>query len=212
MPKMQTLPYFGTVETKEQNQRLLFSALLAAGRSRRFGRAKQLECVADEPLVARGIRVAEQATGDCSMLVAGYAARDVVSACSPMRGFIVVNDHYRSGMASSIVAAVRALPASADGLLILLADQPLVDANVLERLVSRWRETPGSIVCSRSAQGRSPPVIFPREVFPDLCRLEGDRGARAVIEQYGEIVIEVDVPEAATDIDTPDDLAQLARE
>jgi molybdenum cofactor cytidylyltransferase len=187
----------------------LFALVLAAGRADRFGSPKQLALFEGEPLARRALRVAESICGHRSILVVGSEWQRVHEACAPLAGFLVRNDCFEDGMASSIVAAIRALPDSARAALVMLADQPLVDADDLRRLVERWLDAPDRIVCSRAGDYAGPPVIFPRRFFNELVALRGDRGAKAVIRKHGDTVRMVDCDDVAIDVDTPADLARL---
>ncbi|MDX1482066.1 MAG: nucleotidyltransferase family protein, partial [Woeseiaceae bacterium] len=162
----------------------LYAAVLAAGASTRFGETKQLARFDHQPLVRLAVRAAEAVCNSRTLLVVGHDWQRVHRACAPLEGFLVRNEHYRAGMASSLAVAVKALPASADGLLIALADQPLVDSSDLSGLAEKWRPTPDKIAVSRSDNVLSPPVIFPRSLFGDIRELDGDRGAREVIERH----------------------------
>lgn len=183
----------------------LFAIVLAAGRSVRFGRVKQLAVVEDQPLVARALDRAESVCGPRTVIVLGHAWQDVYRACNPFAGFAVINDDYASGMASSIAAGIRALPATASGALLLLADQPRIRTDDLEELASRW-STGSGIACSRSQSGLSPPVIFAARYFHELVGIRGDRGAHSIIERHREDVDAVDMPAAAFDVDVAADL------
>lgn len=187
----------------------LFSAILAAGSATRFGSAKQLARLHGESLVRRAVRIAESATGAKSVLCVGAEWLSVYQAASPLAGFVVRNDDHEKGMATSIAAVIRALPDSADGLLLLLADQPLIESADLDRLVQHWREHPERIACSSYAGTQGPPVIFPSGFFKDLLTITGDKGARAILKQHANCVDAIDMDAAAVDIDTPDDLSAL---
>ena len=86
-----------------------------------------------------------------------------------------MNRDWQQGIASSIRAAVTRLPGACDGVLILLADQPLVGSHSLNRLAAAWRRQPRSIVASRYGAVTGVPAIFPRWCFSDLGALRGDR-------------------------------------
>lgn len=188
--------------------RRLFTIVLAAGRSRRFGSCKQLAEYRNQPLVRHAVRAAERMCGPDTVLVAGNDWQAVHSACAPLAGFLVRNDNPQSGMAGSIVAGVRAVADSADAVLLMLADQPLVDSECLGMLIEAWRPTPGQIACTTHAGVLGPPSIFPARCFPDLLALRGDRGARRLLEREPARVIQVPAAQAAVDIDTPEDLAR----
>ena len=124
----------GTPETR------LFSAVLAAGSASRFGSSKQLADVRGKPLVRRAVQLAESVTGERTLLCVGARWQAVYEAASPLSGFLVRNESHADGIGSSIATATRTLPASAEGLMLLLADQALVEASDLETLIRQWQQ------------------------------------------------------------------------
>ena len=187
----------------------LFAIVLAAGESSRFGSTKQLAPFDGDTLVGRAVRTAESVCGRSSLLVVGNEWQKVVVACKPQQGFFVRNPHFRDGLASSIRCGVEAVATSADAVLLMLADQPLVQAGHLEELAARWRASPDRIVASHYSGTLGPPAIFPREFFPALCGLDGDSGAKRVLEQYADLLVTVRNDAASTDVDRPEDLDAL---
>jgi CTP:molybdopterin cytidylyltransferase MocA len=184
----------------------LFAVVLAGGSGSRFGSTKQLAMIGDQPMVALAMAAAEASCGPCSVLVAGNDWPAVVAAAHPQQGFFVINEQHASGLAGSITAGVRSVRRQADAVLLLLADQPLVTLAHLQTLEESWRRSPGSIVTSAYANTCGPPVIFPARYFDELLSLEGDRGARAVIDAHRDKVVEIAFEDAAIDVDTPTDL------
>jgi molybdenum cofactor cytidylyltransferase len=187
----------------------LFAMVLAAGESRRFGATKQLAPHAGLPLVAHAMSAAEAVCGPNTLLVTGNEWRNVTAACGHLQGFLLRNTAFREGLSSSIRAGVRRLSAVADGVLIILADQPLITAGHLEQLLWQWRNAPDKIVASAYADSFGPPVIFPRDCFAELGRLRGDHGAKSIISRHSDRLISVNCPDAAIDIDRPTDLQKL---
>lgn len=187
----------------------LYAAVLAAGRATRFGSPKQLAIHAGLPLVAAAVRRAEAVCGRRTLLVTGHAGSAVHAACAPLRGFLVHNDGYADGIASSIRAAVAALPAHADGLMITLADQPLIATGDLQRLAAAWQATPLVPAACDYAGTTGVPAVFPRRAFADLAGLKGDEGARKVLLKWGDDISRIRCDAAATDIDRPADLESL---
>jgi molybdenum cofactor cytidylyltransferase len=190
-------------------ERQLFAIVLAAGSSTRFGSSKQLATYDGMPLVTRAMRLAESLCGPRSVLVAGNQWRPIVEVCRPLQGFFVNNIRYRSGMGSSIACGVRAVTGAADGVLLLLADQPLITARHLDQLVMTWTRSPDKIAATSFAETAGPPVIFPRRYFAALSELQGDRGAREILVSAGSHVHAVSLEEAAADIDVPEDIDRL---
>lgn len=191
-------------------QRRFHSAVLAAGKSTRFGGTKQLARLHGESLVRRAVATAEQLTGPSSLLVLGHDWQAVLEASLPLQGFFIRNERYAAGIATSIAAAATAVEGISDALLLLLADQPLVTADHLAALRSAWLDNRSSIVVSRYDGVSGPPVVFPARMFETLRRLEGDRGARALIDSADENVVRIDCALASVDIDTPDALQKIS--
>ncbi len=187
----------------------IFAIVLAAGGSTRFGRTKQLEPFEGLPLAAGALRKAESVCGPRTVLVVGKDWQEVAAACEPLQGFFVVNEDYEHGMASSIACAVRAVTGSADAILLMMADLPLVTAEHLSKLGEVWTESPHAIVASAFEGTLGPPVVFPKSDFAALLRLQGDRGARPVIEANRDRVLSLNCDEAAFDIDRPEDLTGI---
>ncbi len=187
----------------------LFAIVLAAGASRRFGSTKQLALLEGTPLVQRAVRSAENICGPLTVLVAGNDWKSVVSAAVPLQGFIVINEEFADGLSTSLRAAVDSVGEVADAILLLLADQPLVSTAHLKDLASLWRKHTGSIVASAYADTTGPPIIFPRRFFPELVSLDGDRGAKGIIDSNQDKLKIVAFEPAAVDIDRPADLDGL---
>jgi CTP:molybdopterin cytidylyltransferase MocA len=188
----------------------LFAIVLAAGSGRRFGAVKQLAMYEHAPLVARALRLAESVCGPRTVLVAGHEWRAVVAACRPLQGFFTNNTRYTDGMGGSIACGVRSVIGAADAVLIMLADQPLITVRHLERLAAVRAQSGDVAVVTSFAGTDGPPVIFPRRCFAELSRLEGDRGARPVLDREGGRTRRVVFEAAAADVDVPDDLNRPA--
>jgi len=200
------------VRATQSREPLLFALVLAAGLSERFGAVKQLARYRGQPLVARALRVAESVCSNRTVLVTGHHGAAVHAACAPIAGFRVHNSDYRQGLASSIALGVAAVRHAADGVLLLLADQPLIDQQHLARLAARWSGAPERIVATAYAGKSGVPVIFARRRFNDLCQLTGHTGAQPLLRQHGSAVLTVPCEAAAIDIDRPGDLAGITIE
>jgi molybdenum cofactor cytidylyltransferase len=187
----------------------LHAVVLAAGASRRFGSPKQLVQFERKPLIQRVIAGATELAGSAVTVVLGAYAAEIAATLAPGTAGIIVNREWQEGIASSIRAAVARLPGACDGVLLLLADQPLVGSHSLGRLAAAWRRQPRSIIASRYRAVTGVPAIFPRWCFSDLAALRGDQGARLVLRRYPDHVVRLAHPEAEVDIDYPEDLLEL---
>jgi molybdenum cofactor cytidylyltransferase len=187
----------------------VYAIVLAAGSSSRFGGTKQLAKIDGETLVGRALRLARAVCGERAVLVTGNDRRRVASACTQGGGFFVVNADYASGLSTSIRAGIEAVNPVAGAALLLLADQPLIGIDHLQTLIAAWCRRPDAIVASAYAETLGPPAIFPRDLFPALAALRGDRGARRVIDAHPERLELIECQAAAVDVDRPQDLESL---
>jgi molybdenum cofactor cytidylyltransferase len=187
----------------------LHAIVLAAGASSRFGSPKQLVRFERQPLIQRVIAGATELAGGAVSVVLGAYAAEIAAALPPGSATIIVNRDWQEGIASSIRTAIARLPGACDGVLVLLADQPLVGSHSLNRLAAAWRRQPRSIIASLYRSVTGVPAIFPRWCFSDLAALRGDQGARILLRRYADHVVRLAHPEAEVDIDYPEDLLEL---
>jgi molybdenum cofactor cytidylyltransferase len=128
---------------------------------------------------------------------------------------VVHNPDFADGLGTSLKAGIAAVPADADGAIVLLGDMPQVDAALIDRLIGVFDPDRGALVVVPTFEGkRGNPVLWSRRFFPDLMAVEGDVGARHVIGRYGEAVVEVPVAgkAALVDVDTPEALIGVRAE
>ena len=194
---------------RKKIDKVLFAIVLAAGESKRFGSTKQLAKYNDQALVTNAVRISERVCNERSILVTGHDWKKVTHQCGPLKGFFVLNSNFRAGIATSICAGIESIPAVADAALILLADQPLITIEHLNKLKSVWLECPTTIVPTSYANTTGPPTIFPRSYFSRLATLEGDHGAKEVINNPNNRVELINFEKAAIDIDRLEDLEPL---
>ena len=187
----------------------LYAIVLAAGASTRFGSPKQLVRIGGRPLLHAVVTRAAEVTGNALIVVLGAGAAELAPLLKHSPGSVVVNRHWREGLASSIRTGVARLPATCAGVMLLLADQAAVTSDDLRRLAGTWRRRPQCIVAALYAGTTGAPAIFPRSAFAELAALRGDSGARSVLRRSTDRVIRVPMPGAELDIDTPEDLLQI---
>jgi len=184
--------------------------LLAAGESRRYGGIKQLAAIEGQPMVRRIARAALD-TGLAVIVVTGANAAQVEAVLADLPLRVARHAAWSEGMGSSLAAGIRDLRAwfpMASGALLCLADQPLVDAEMLVRMSHRHGEAPDRLLMARHAGVSGPPVLFPRDCLEALAGWSGGRGAHALVEQEAARVEWFDSP-ACVDVDTPADMQGL---
>ena len=183
--------------------------LLAAGKASRMGEKGQHKLLAEfdgVPLVRRSAEIAKASRADSICVVTGHRADEIGAALDALDLKIVLNADYATGMASSLKTGFKALGDDADGIVVLLADMPGVTTDDLNRMIDAFRSEDGKAIVRAVADGkRGNPVILPRATFEAVSRLEGDVGARHIIEKSGLPVIDLDIGAAAhLDVDTPE--------
>jgi molybdenum cofactor cytidylyltransferase len=184
--------------------------VLAAGAAARFGSPKQLAMLHGKPLLHHAIDRALEAADAATLVVLGSAATTISGTLPVGPFYTVINRDWRVGLASSIRTGLARLPGSCGGVLLLLADQPRITRHSLNRLVEAWRRLPTQIVASSYERTIGAPCIFPRWSFAELQALQADQGARSLLDAHADRVTAIPHPEAAIDIDTTDDLMDLA--
>jgi molybdenum cofactor cytidylyltransferase len=184
----------------------LAGLLLAAGRSSRTGAHHKLQAqFGGVALLKRSASVLSQALGTAPLVVLGHDAPRMTSLL-PEGANVIVNPDYTEGLSTSLRTGIVALPKDCDGVLVHLADMPLVSAAHIKLLARAFFEAGGNAVVRATNNGkRGNPVILPRSVFNQVSRLTGDMGARAIIESFSGHIIDVELGAAASlDVDTPE--------
>lgn len=187
--------------------------ILAAGQGRRMGGPNKLLAEIDGRSLVRHVAEAACASrAHPAVVVTGHAATAVETALSGLAVAFAHNSDHPAGLSTSIRRGVAALPDDAAGALILLADMPYITAAMLDRLIAAFEAAEGRPIVVPTHQGRrGNPVLWPRQFFGALGALAGDVGARHLIGEHADEVVEVEIGEAAAiDLDTPEALA-LAR-
>lgn len=186
--------------------------ILAAGAATRMGSLKQLLVHKGKPLVQLAIEQARGAGFSPVLVVVGAEADAVRAAIAAQPVEVVQNVSWRAGMGSSVAAGIKYL--QRDGtesfaVAILLADQPLVRAEHLIRMRHLLSTQRAPIVAARYGDTLGVPALFKRNLFGLLASLPVDAGARHLLRDAGLSVTEFELPEAAADIDTPEDFKAL---
>jgi molybdenum cofactor cytidylyltransferase len=182
--------------------------ILAAGASRRLGSPKQLLRLSGETLLHRAARLSLESGFLPVCVVLGSDAGRMRGELEGLNVLLVENNAWETGMSSSLRAGATRLLEERHclhHLLVMVCDQPMLTASMLERLRDVSAANCDMIVAADYDGKRGVPAIFPETFFTSLLATKGDRGARAVIEQARERVVAVDFPEGAQDIDTPED-------
>ncbi|RVB27434.1 nucleotidyltransferase family protein, partial [Mesorhizobium sp. M7A.F.Ca.CA.004.05.1.1] len=179
--------------------------LLAAGRSSRMGGPNKLLALFDgKPLVRRTAERALGSKASGTVIVTGHQRERVRAALVGLDVTFADNPDFAEGLSTSLKAGIAYLPEDSAGVMIVLGDMPDITSDDLDRLIDAFRKAGGNAVVRASHDGkRGNPVLLPRSLFPAIAHLEGDTGARHLVETEGLDVIDVEIGAAASvDVDT----------
>jgi CTP:molybdopterin cytidylyltransferase MocA len=195
--------------------------LLAAGEGSRIGRPKALIVLRGQSLARRGIALLRAGGADPVIVVTGAGGPAVPDVGVPGSGqdgasepglITVHNPAWRTGMGSSLAVGLAAVPARCTAAVVALADQPLVGAAAVHRLIGAHARGAGVAVASYEGRPRNP-VLIGREHWPEVVALAaGDVGARPFLRAHADLVTLVECGDTGRpdDIDTPEDLERVA--
>lgn len=161
-------------------------------------------------------RAAEAATDsglEPLVVVVGAEAAEVRRAVADLPVRFVANPRPEDGLSASLRLGIEAL-GDVDGAVVLLGDMPWIGPRHVRALVEGFDPVQGREICVPVARGRhGNPVLWSSRFFPEIGLLEGDVGAKRLMEPHADSVHEVPLDDAVLrDVDTPDALASAAHE
>lgn len=202
---------------RERHERPILGVVLAAGMSRRFpDRAKLDVEYRGRALLRRACDAARNSSLDAVVVILGADAAVLQRHCDAARVPTLLNPRFAEGQSTSVHLGIAAAPEGAVATLFLAADQPLIEATDIDRILVASRASDKVVRAVARSAIHGPrvvgtPVVFPRRLFSNLRELRGDQGGRQVLDTLcSSDILEVPLaPEVLLDIDSPEDLARL---
>lgn len=188
--------------------------LLAAGESSRLGKPKQLLLYDGRTFLQHSLEVAKASDADPVVVVLGASADVIQQRIDGSTEHVIVNSEWQEGMASSIrfgITALLEISPLAEGVILMVCDQPYVTSTLLKSLMMAHKETGKPVVASSYENTFGPPVFFHKTIFPELLQLRGDIGARGIIRQHADEAELFPFPKGDMDIDTEADYKKLSK-
>jgi molybdenum cofactor cytidylyltransferase len=185
--------------------------ILAAGGAGRFGSPKQLATWNDKTLIRLVTENALASNISEVIVVVGASEGEVKNQISDLPVKIVSNQNWKIGQSSSIITGLSAVSPNSGAAFFLLADQPLIEPELLNKLIQAHSQTMAPVIAPEFESRRGNPVLFDKVTFPDLCGLTGDIGGRAIFDKYPPLTIPWTDESIFMDIDTPRDLFHLEK-
>ncbi|MBT3990678.1 MAG: NTP transferase domain-containing protein [Rhodospirillaceae bacterium] len=200
----------GTAPAREPK---IAGLLLAAGSSRRMGEENKLLTDIDgTAMVARVAKQIQKSKAEGILVVTGHEAKDVTAALQNLATGFVHNSDYADGLSTSLKAGLNALPDDIDGVIVCLGDMPLLEARHIDQLITAFDPIEGRSICVPvHGRKRGNPVLWGKQFIAEILAVTGDIGARHLLEEHADQVIEVPVDQDGVlfDVDTPERLAEF---
>lgn len=189
--------------------------ILAAGNSSRMGVSKQLLKWKDTNLLRHTINtVNEVNTQNIVVLGANYSK--IKSQIEDINTRILCHQNWQKGLGSTISFGINYIKNSLphiENVLIMLADQPLIDAHYLNQLIETQKLYQNKIICTLYQNEKlGVPAIFNNSIFEELLELHDDKGAKNILQKYSDRILSVDGKNLISDIDTIEDYELLYKE
>jgi molybdenum cofactor cytidylyltransferase len=193
---------------------IVTAIVLAAGASARMGQPKQLLLFEGKPLVRRAAEAALRSRAKGTIVVTGAARAEVEAALAGLAVRIEHNPEYAEGMSTSLRKGILAVRPEVDAAIVLLADQPFVDAAIVDQLIELYERTRSKIVRPRYGGVPGNPVLWDRSLFDALIQQRGDQGGRVLLQEHEDDVAWLELSDALlqTDVDTPEAYQALTGE
>ncbi len=193
---------------------MICGIVLAAGAARRLGEQKLFLSLRDKPVLQWVLEAALSSQLDeviCVVRDLKEAHHKIALNQDKLRW--IVNESSHEGQSTSVVAGLEAASPQCEGALFIVGDQPLVKAELINGLIELFRRSGALIVAPVCAAQPRNPVLFHRQLFPELFKLSGDKGGKSLMERHKEksLFLTWEDESSFLDIDTWDDYERLKR-
>ena len=187
----------------------IHAVLLAAGRSERMGPNNKLLLNVDGiPLVRKSAINILNSNVTSMTVVTGFDENKIVNALSGLNVNFVKNINFREGLSSSLKAGLANITPTPSAVIICLADMPKIQPEHINQLIEYFDPLKGWEICIPTNNGkRGNPVLIGSRFFPYIFETSGDFGAKQVIKQHSDKIVEVEIgtSDIHFDIDTQDE-------
>ena len=178
--------------------------ILAAGESSRMGRAKQLLPWGETTLLGHVLEQVHELELSRKYLLLGARSQRILEEVD-VTGFIpLLNPDWELGMGSGIAYAVRTIMTDlpeVKGVMIVLADQPEVNAEMLRGMLRMHEDSGKDLLACAYKERAGVPAIISGDFVEALKDLEGDQGARALFSEHREALALYPTDRPMSDID-----------
>jgi molybdenum cofactor cytidylyltransferase len=181
--------------------------ILAAGESKRMKVPKLLLPFGGKTMIEKVVENVLQSEVFCTLVVLGSYREEILGAIGNLPVSYCFNENYRRGMLSSVQCGFRNLPAEYDAVLVFPGDQPLIEPEVINRVIESYRETGKGIIIPVFDNKRGHPLLISFKYRDVVDTLPDEEGLRVLAAKYKDDVYEVKTnsPGILKDFDTKED-------
>lgn len=186
---------------------MINAVILAAGESKRMGKPKPLLKFNDKTFLEQIISVLKSSDIDTITVVLGAHAETIRQSIDLSETNVVINNNYKKGQLSSLIAALQNIPDDTEAILLCLVDHPFITKDLINSIVAGFKQTASPIIVPVFNKQRGHPTLFAKSLFHELLNAPEDQGARYVLYSNEDKVTELETtePAARISIDTPAD-------
>lgn len=193
---------------------MISGIVLAAGLAKRMGQQKLLLNLNRKPILQWVLEAALSSELDEVVCVV-REPKEIQQGISLQHDKLhwVINERAPYGQSTSVIAGLKAISPRSEAALFLVGDQPLIKPDLINGLINLFRKR-GAPIVAPTFQGQTRnPVLFCRELFPEIFELTGDRGGKGLIEKYRQQAAFLEWREEAPfhDLDTWEDYEILKK-
>jgi molybdenum cofactor cytidylyltransferase len=187
---------------------------MAAGASSRMKGIKQLLPWKNSNFLLETINTAKESNADNVYVVLGANAETIMTECNlqEKETTVFLNPDWSLGLGNSIAFGIKKLTeisSISDGILICLADQPLLTSDYFDSIIHQFKKDTSKIVATNYGNRLGVPALFPKLLFDELMGLNGDQGARDLLKNNVKAIVSLDAQNRQIDIDTEEEYHNL---
>ena len=172
---------------------MISAILLAAGESKRMkGENKLIKKIYKEPLIKHSVKNILDSSIDELIIIIGHQSSKIMEIIDKNKKIkFAYNNNYKNGMASSIKVGLKTLSNKTEAFFICLADMPEVKKEVYDKLIKQLKNNKIIVPTYKNKQGN--PVLFSISQKEKIMTIEGDVGAKQILEKNKESVFNFEV-------------------
>lgn len=172
---------------------------------------KQLLKFRDKNLLQNAIDEARSSDAEKVFCMLGANHERIIKQINTESIIVLHNENWQEGLSSSLAFGIDQISKREenDGILVMLADQPLIDSAYLNSMIQAFSNHTEKIIASNYGKKNGVPALFPKFLYPKLIDLKGDSGAREIIQENEDLIVSLSAGKSLMDIDTKEDYLKL---